>query len=288
MLAQEQRKVHMIRIHCWGGLGSQLHTLALLIYLREHFKSFEYVVVFHSSGVTRRIPDPIFEELKIKSEFVDDFLQKPATTASSLISKILSLGKKVVQKLLHNFGLSIRPNSLRDISIKPWTREFRGHYSNISFPLSIYQALQNLLQLCPTIEAVKDKLAIHARAGDLLTLRDKTVTPISNLLRLCRLDPFKNSETIFFTESEDWLIKAIYPYQLESKVSLFGPEINPTMMMQNCISARQFIGTNSKLSLWICLFRLMDGQDITAIPSSLKMNFESFRPVELVIEPIYY
>ena len=43
-----------IKIHIWGGLGSQLYALALKIDLQKKFKTRKVVLVFHNSGVTRR------------------------------------------------------------------------------------------------------------------------------------------------------------------------------------------------------------------------------------------
>ena len=46
-----------IRIHCWGGLGSQLYAWALFERLSIRFPKRKLRLVLHTSGVTRRASD---------------------------------------------------------------------------------------------------------------------------------------------------------------------------------------------------------------------------------------
>lgn len=55
-----------LKIHCWGGVGSQLYALAVYERLLVRMPNRKIIIVFHSFGVTERI----FE----LSDYVADFL----------------------------------------------------------------------------------------------------------------------------------------------------------------------------------------------------------------------
>jgi hypothetical protein len=44
-----------LRVHSWGGLGSQLFVLAFIYDLRKKFPKKKILLVHHTSGVSRRL-----------------------------------------------------------------------------------------------------------------------------------------------------------------------------------------------------------------------------------------
>jgi len=55
-----------IRVHCWGGFGSQIFACVIAKRLASLFPARKIVLIFHSSGVTRRT-------LEIPKGFTGDF-----------------------------------------------------------------------------------------------------------------------------------------------------------------------------------------------------------------------
>jgi hypothetical protein len=276
-----------VQIHSWGGLGSQLHALALHLYLSRKYTNRDFLIYFHSSGVTQRFPDPEICKLDIKTKFIDDYFisQNPRTIGN--YSKYKTRLRGLIIQFLDRWGFSIRPNDLEEVVIRPWTFEIRGHYSKIKFPLPTYQLMATMLSLYDLIE-LQSQLAIHVRAGDLLELVDKNMTPISDLMNISQSEGFRNSRIVVFTESTNWLAKQLAAYSLRAKPKILGPEVAPLSLMRQCISAKQFIGTNSKLSLWISVFRILSGQHQTAIPGTLRLHFEALCPEGVKQNPVYY
>ena len=66
-----------LRIHSWGGLGSQLFALSLIFDLVRKFPKKRIELIHHTAGVTRRLFEVDFM-LNSKTELVvkDDFTTK--------------------------------------------------------------------------------------------------------------------------------------------------------------------------------------------------------------------
>ena len=64
---------YKLRIHCWGGLGSQLYAVALIYDLLKRFPKRKITLYLHTSGATRRHSEieGIADIFEIKQ--VDDF-----------------------------------------------------------------------------------------------------------------------------------------------------------------------------------------------------------------------
>ena len=91
------RLIPPIKIHCWGGLGSQLYALALAIDLKHRFYSRKIEFVQHTSGVTKRnleIDTSRFSSIVFKT--IDDF----SNNSTSLIAK--TSFRKILSTILKN------------------------------------------------------------------------------------------------------------------------------------------------------------------------------------------
>ena len=64
-----------IKIHCWGGIGSQLFTLALALDLNKRYPKRPIKFIFHTGGVTRRSLEIDFLPEKFRYEVKDDFIE---------------------------------------------------------------------------------------------------------------------------------------------------------------------------------------------------------------------
>ena len=75
-----------LKIHSWGGLGSQLHALSIAHDLKQNFPTRKLILIHHTSGVSRR-----FFELK---SIIDKFTEGQEIT----ISEKDAAGKPDLQK----------------------------------------------------------------------------------------------------------------------------------------------------------------------------------------------
>ena len=55
-----------LRVHSWGGFGSQLFTAYVVLKLQKQFTNRRIKVVVHTSGVTRRVSEFDFETLGVE------------------------------------------------------------------------------------------------------------------------------------------------------------------------------------------------------------------------------
>ena len=65
--------VPSIKVHCWGGFGSQLFALALCNELKTKFPTRKLILILHSSGVSKRVPEIqellVFVPYKIRDDY---------------------------------------------------------------------------------------------------------------------------------------------------------------------------------------------------------------------------
>jgi hypothetical protein len=109
-------------------------------------------------------------------------------------------------------------------------------------------------------------LNIHLRLGDLLTLRSKTHIPsdrISEAIRsqssITSIDIYSDGEAKEITEVLGQIVQD-YRFGMHHFSVL-------EVIKQNCV-AINFLGTNSKISLWIAIFRIFnDKSSLTLLPS---------------------
>ena len=126
-----------IAIHCWGGLGSQMYAWALYERLEIRFPNRKLKLIFHTGGVTKRLPDlePLFTA--DQKGFVQDYLSKEATnefatvareSASGIKKALVKIGKRAL--LVTGFVATVN-NEAEFSKIKPWVVSIRGHYSEL-------------------------------------------------------------------------------------------------------------------------------------------------------------
>ena len=69
-----------LRIHSWGGLGSQLFAAHIVLRLKQQYPGRRVRVIVHTSGVTKRYTELNFTRLGIKIIEIDDFLKPKLQT----------------------------------------------------------------------------------------------------------------------------------------------------------------------------------------------------------------
>lgn len=254
-----------IRVHCWGGLGSQLYCLALAIDLLDRFPFRKVHILFHTGGLThRKLELSEFPE-HISYSIIDDFAKSLNRIAKNSTSSF-NLEKKF-KKLTSKLGLIAAVNtSLEFKSLKSWVVSIRGHYSHRLICDSTVEQMDRLLK--PSYRNNSEKnynkslVAIQYRWGDLVAKKTSSIIQVDKIVSV--INDLKKLEKIYsidvFSDSNQ--------NELENLLSILKPlniqyaESTPLNTIYQMRDYNFFIGTNSKITIWAIIFRLKD--DVTS------------------------
>lgn len=243
-----------LKIHVWGGLGSQLFAIALAFRLTDRFPKRKRVIVLHSSGVTRRSPEVVDLFPEFEYIVVDDFSRR--SSHDSRIRRkspkrwIIRFGKLLALHL----GLWAEENDGKSKRVRLWTLSVRGHYLHrpvsevfIRELVSRLEANANSSHIFLELEA-----AVHYRLGDLLELSNKK--PINSFRINQVLRGLENIKVInVLSDSPE---KAVSLLEDSSKnFSLCVLNLNTLETLIIASKCKLFVGTSSKISYWITLIR---------------------------------
>ncbi len=255
-----------LRVHSWGGFGSQLNALALLLHLKLKYPNREFELIVHTSGITRRdLEISTLVPPWIKVSVIDDF-----QTGVKRHSNKPSLKSFFIKALIF-MNLITRPNDDQSFSnIKIWTISARGHYSQIQHPPAVFQELSKLLDISPS-NVRSDENVVHYRLGDLLSLDKGFIKPESL------------SQIINSLSNRKWLVLSDSPRSARNLLNQNGcviksgeyKQLQSIDVIQKGVGASVFIGTNSKISIWISLFRIKFGERETYLPLTLQEALNS-------------
>jgi hypothetical protein len=261
----------IVKIHTWGGLGSQLYALALSIDLGKNVSNRDIQFVIHSSGITRRAPE--IEIYSDKVKFKDDFSASPK--ADSLTLNSFEFIKKQIKLMLIKLGVYAYCNSDAEvISLKRWVLAIRGHYTNRTLSSATISKVYSRVKGSGFIvdsEFTTNSLAIHYRLGDLETLGYKSPIKAERFIGLIEDVMSKNTiEKIYvYSDSPDIAIKKLKV--LSPSLNLIQRDLPPIDSVIESTQTTFFIGSNSKLSIWITLFRAVQTQSKSSyLPREMK------------------
>ena len=256
-----------LRVHSWGGLGSQLFALSLLFDLRNRFPNRKILLIHHTSGISRRI----FEiesvlDPSIKLRIIDDYkLLEHNETNSSHTKRLKLFLTKKLKVLLDGIRLIINYDQNNNFKrIKPWTIMIRGHYSDTLISKEFYSHCINKFKNIKT-NTNSNSLVVHYRLGDLINLSGKSIVAPKDLIEKIKivLQEEDVEKILIYSDSIDEAKRSLLPINLMINEVEFSSE--PTIdVVRNSINAKYFIGTNSKVSIWIVKFR-----DHLGIPSKV-------------------
>lgn len=248
-----------IKVHSWGGLGSQLFTLAVIYEINKKKPNRRINLVHHTAGVTKRF----FElESMLNSKFnlkvVNDYKEIKNQTRNykkRILKKYLLIVVKFILNITRlSINLDVTPNLKR---IKPWTLEVRGHYSTRHIEnYFLDECIKYFNDFAIFAAGTSDALTVHYRLGDLLTITEKSfIDPnyvIRSISEIKKIYPLKR--VIIYSDSvEEAKVKLQKIYDIFNVVSFMD---SPTQsVIQSCINSSFFLGTNSKVSIWIVKIR---------------------------------
>jgi hypothetical protein len=265
-----------VLIHCWGGLGSQLYAWSLSIQLQEKHPKRNFVLVLHNSGVTRRHSE-LFD-LVDKSEIIEvnDFESIIERSPDSLRKfRVTGSASRIILFIADFLGVTLSPDRKSQIPrVFPWTKSIRGHYSHLVVTSKVIKELlsnptfghQDSKQLAPVI-------GLHYRLGDLLTLNNKSPMPgerlaksvlqISHSAQIKDIDLYSDSPL----QARQRLVL------LEKELTLRDKDVSIWDTIKFLSQSSVFVGTHSKISLWVCILRSeCNKQGTVFVPVEMKKD----------------
>jgi hypothetical protein len=289
-------KSNGLRVHCWGGLGSQLYAWALLEDIVRDFPNRKVSLVLHNSGVTKRESDLDFLCLELSVTVIDDF--KEIQTQADYSGKN-NLGRKfritkIAKLVLQATGFLATANTNNEYrKIRSWTTHIRGHYSHRTISKETLLLMKLRAERCGKSWLVagdselenSDELRIHIRLGDLLTLKSKG--PLAFERVFSAIDDYKKMNSNFKTlyVASDSPEIAIQNFREKYPQDKIIPVVeDPWRTISILASGATFIGTNSKLSVWIAILIFnQDRASKVSLPNGsmnhLRHNLDSFSEI---------
>jgi hypothetical protein len=221
--------------------------------------------MIHTSGITRRDIETESLLRNIPFKVVDDFERQRGHTTEILKSfsktEVIKAKLYVLPKVLLKITglLSDLENTKAYDSIKPWLLSVRGHYTRYPFSsndlLKLYEVISSIDSEALGREALVDVLTIQYRLGDLLKLPEKDFVDSKLLSDIANsiADKFHISKTILLTDSPVEASQLLDAANRNWQVA----NLSPISTIKICVDSSAFIGTNSKISFWIVVFRAL-------------------------------
>jgi len=269
-----------IAIHIWGGFGSQLYAVALYYKLLRLHPNRRFHIVQHTGGIILRRENEfskLFRDIPVRH--IDDHRSDgiaPTTWIRPFVS-IRGSVIRVLRLLSVKSGLMIDDSILRkNVCIKPWTLQIRGHYTDIVFDLSDYTLL--LTQLQSRAESIKtfdlNSTMLHYRLGDLPFAGKENIIPIDVIEKQFDQVPISARKTVYvFSDTPTFFSTKPFSEDFYASHNVIISDLSASSLIPIASSAKAFVGTSSKLSIWIVLFRSCLGLNHSFLPNSLKENF---------------
>lgn len=268
-----------IKIHCWGGIGSQLFTLAVALDLNKRYPKRPIKLIFHTGGVTRRGVEIDFLPEKFRYEVKDDFIEIKVVKSSNkfhIRKKLMGLLKIVALK--SNF-ISSANNNAEFNKIKFWVFSIRGHYSLREISKGTADTILNLYRdnrnLSTKKITTKSEIALHYRLGDLYYSNIKDyidVNLISNLIiQLC--EKYKVTSIDIYSDSVTKAIDLLKEFAISCKVNSVQSSSFETINL--LLDYEYFIGTNSKISIWVIILRMRNNtRSVNFYPKEIEQQLQ--------------
>ena len=141
-----------LRIHSWGGFGSQLFTAYVVLRIQKQYPGRRIKVVIHTSGVTRRESEFDFQVLGVNFLQKEDYkrntiLYEKGSDSAPLHVSMIKNAKSILYFILKFLRLVQSADSDSSYNlIRFWTLALRGHYTRLTLDKALVEHLyQNLI-----------------------------------------------------------------------------------------------------------------------------------------------
>ena len=267
-----------LRVHSWGGFGSQLFTAYVVLKLQRKFPNRRIEVVIHTSGVTRRVSEFNFETLGVNMVQVEDYKAKDVRDSTDKARASYSHNlPQVTRGLLYQIlqWLRLVQSANTDLSfnlISLWTLSIRGHYTRLSLEETLVESLYSVLSLKESPFMIqRNALVVHYRLGDLLNLDEKQPINVDRVEGVLEKLRFQTNRLVLLSDSNE---EELAEFLKNSMILKFCKPSNygPSKTLRFCIDAESFIGTGAKISLWAAIFRYFVHEKESFLPTELNWS----------------
>jgi hypothetical protein len=260
-----------------------MYAWALFEKLQVKFPNRKFQLVFHTGGVTMRLPD--LESLFVKNgkNFVQDFEgSENLISRKSPTKKLISIMKnsfiRATKQVLISTGFVASANNELEFSkVKPWVISVRGHYSELRIDLDTINLMRVRAKNTGSNFGMKvmqntDLDVLHYRLGDLLALAEKSpigTKRISNVIRSAKVG--SDRDLWVLSDSPSNALDLLKREDPQIKIKIDDGSLNAWQTLMAMSNANVFIGTSSKLSIWAIIFRSLLLEDATSyIPTDVR------------------
>jgi hypothetical protein len=275
-------RLNKIQIHCWGGLGSQLNAWATAEALREKFKNKSIEIILHTGGVTKRTSEINFLSEKFDIKITDDFKNKFNSNLGELSYRTFI--NKFLKIFFNKLGLILNDETDLILNrVQIWTLSLRGHYSNEIISEQVISTMFIEIEkhlnyrINPFSESINN-LGVHYRLGDLVELEEKSfVNPKLLAEYILKFIECNTIDKICVYSDSSKLSRISLEKYLSSSTTYVNKPIWNTLI--DLCNHKYFIGTNSKISIWVSLFRKVRNSDANvSLPSSMESHLKQIYP----------
>ena len=262
-----------LKIHVWGGLGSQLFAVALAADLKLKYPKREIRIVLHTGGVTFRVPEVVELFPEWDYEYVSDFEVSLHGPLKSKINRFPSIRHRLAE-LAKRFAIATRilancNDDFQYSQIRFWTLACRGHYSHRLIADSFYDMFANALRVPDDnhVKGFSHFIGIHYRLGDLLTLEQKSPVPTESILSECeRVMKARDLDSLVIFSDSPEIARGAFDVLRYSNITT--PNFNTVGVISSAIFSDYFLGTSSKVSFWVAAMRSKKFMLESSLPSS--------------------
>ena len=263
-----------IRVHIWGGFGSQLFGLVIAWRLSTSHRYRRVKLIFHTSGVSERVRElPLSWLSDYSINEIQDFAKSRMGVGPSQSTSTSKTLVSFLNSVLIRIGLLARANTDLELRrLKPWVLALRGHYTEFRLEDLEITRLMSLFEISKK-RPFDNVLSIHYRLGDLLKLSSKSYIQPNRIKEALNHLSHKNIPVVILSDSDSEVVSSLLASHLNERGSSYL-RMSPIDTIRSCVNSVEFLGTNSKLSLWIAIFRLSEGA-MTALPRELLNHLEN-------------
>ncbi len=213
------------------------------------------ILVLHTGGITARSSEIDFLRSKINLLKVDDY------RASSDSKKLHNNGAKSIFaliktciKFLANYFRFVITDDRKVFKVRFWTYSIRCTYTANVLRKQDIVHMAGILGI-DSRSSEQEFLGVHYRMGDLPTVKPDSLVPLNLISSVISqivstgavVDKVKIFSDSIFDDSN---------LQLPKEIGFEWKSIETLQTIRELCKAKYFVGTNSKVSLWVAIFRL--------------------------------
>lgn len=263
-----------LKIHCWGGLGSQLLALNYYLRVQELHPRKRIILVLHTGGITARNSEIDFLSNKINLLKVDDYRAGSIDKRSrASTSKLKFYSLKVFIKSLANYFRFVITDDKKVLKVKFWTFSVRCTYTSNILRKQDIAHMADILGITSN-SSEQNFTGVHYRMGDLPTLKPSALVPLDSISKVIN-DLVKNGAVIDKVRIYSDSIVENSNLQLPKEIDSEWKSVDTLQTISELSKAHYFIGTSSKVSLWVAIFRwALNTPGNFYLPSSIMNQFD--------------